>query len=73
MPLEKRSLTLQQHQTSVALEPEFWQELEDWAKADGTTITAVIEEIDRSRPEGERLASTLRVAVLARLRQRVAS
>ncbi|MDQ0315278.1 ribbon-helix-helix domain-containing protein [Amorphus orientalis] len=70
MPLEKRSLTLEQHQTSVALEPEFWAELEAWADRDGRSVTSVIEEIDRTRPESERLASTLRVAVLERLKQR---
>ena len=73
MPLEKRSLTLEQHQTSVALEPEFWAELEAWAAADDTTITAVIEEIDRQRPPSERLASSLRVAILTRLKQRASS
>ncbi|MGX1306671.1 putative DNA-binding ribbon-helix-helix protein [Amorphus suaedae] len=68
MPLEKRSLTLEQHQTSVALEPEYWAELEAWAEQDGSTITAVIEGIDRDRDPRDSLASSIRVATLLRLR-----
>jgi len=68
MPLEKRSLTLEQHQTSVALEPEYWAELEAWAGHDGASLTAVIEGIDRERDTRDSLASSIRVAVLQRLR-----
>ncbi|WP_018700001.1 ribbon-helix-helix domain-containing protein [Amorphus coralli] len=67
MPLEKRSLTLEQHQTSVALEPEFWAELEAWAADDAASLTSVIEGIDRDRDAVDSLASSIRVAVLLRL------
>ena len=70
MPLEKRSLTLEQHQTSVALEPEYWAELEAWAADDEATLTSVIEGIDRDRDTIDSLASSIRVAVLQRLRTR---
>jgi predicted DNA-binding ribbon-helix-helix protein len=59
----KRSLTIAGHRTSIALEPEFWAALEELAGKRGLRLTALIEEIDRSR-EGPNLSSALRVAVL---------
>lgn len=64
MPLEKRSLTLEGHRTSLALEPEFWLALAALAAARATTVPRLVVEIDRGR--GERgLASAVRLAVLA--------
>jgi predicted DNA-binding ribbon-helix-helix protein len=64
MPLEKRSLTLEGHRTSLALEPEFWQRLSALAAARATSVPRLVAEIDRGR--GERgLASAVRLAVLA--------
>ncbi len=63
--LRKRSFTLAGHRTSVALEPEFWSVLEDWATARGIALSALVVEVDAGR--GERpLASALRVAALLR-------
>jgi Uncharacterized protein related to arylsulfate sulfotransferase involved in siderophore biosynthesis len=65
--MEKRSVTLSGHRTSVALEPEFWDAVDHFAATDGVSLAAFIARIDQSR--GERnLASAIRVAVLARLR-----
>ena len=62
--LRKRSLSLAGHRTSLALEPEFWAALEAMALARGSSLAAVVAEIDRSR--GARpLASACRVAALA--------
>lgn len=61
--MEKRSLTLAGHRTSVALEPEFWTALEAIALARGLPLTALIREIDEGR-EGDNLSSAVRVAVL---------
>ncbi|RAK51259.1 ribbon-helix-helix domain-containing protein [Phenylobacterium deserti] len=62
--LRKRSLQLAGHQTSIALEPEFWAVLEEMAKAQGASLAALILRIDAGR--GERaLASACRVAALA--------
>ena len=61
--MQKRSLTIAGHRTSIALEPEFWAALEALAAAQEMRLTALIEEIDRSR-EGPNLSSALRVAVL---------
>jgi predicted DNA-binding ribbon-helix-helix protein len=60
--LQKRSINLSGHATSLALEPEFWAALE--AMAAGGTMAALIGRIDRGR--GARpLASACRVAALA--------
>jgi len=61
--MQKRSLTIAGHHTSIALEPEFWAALEALANKRGLRLTALIEAIDRSRP-GPNLSSALRVAVL---------
>jgi predicted DNA-binding ribbon-helix-helix protein len=61
--LRKRSFAIAGHRTSVALEPEFWAALEDEARKLGTSLTALVAQIDQLR--GKRnLASALRVHVL---------
>lgn len=61
--LEKRSLSLERHRTSLALEPEFWAVLERAAAARAISLPALIGEIDAGR--GERaLASACRVFAL---------
>ena len=63
MSLVKRSLSLSGHQTSVALEPEFWLALEQMAAAQGMAVSALLRRLDETR--GERpLASAARVAAL---------
>jgi len=61
--MQKRSLTIAGHHTSIALEPEFWAGLEAMATGRNLRLTQLIEEIDRTR-EGPNLTSALRVAVL---------
>jgi len=61
--MQKRTLTIAGHHTSIALEPEFWAGLEAMATGRGLRLTQLIEEIDRTR-EGPNLSSALRVAVL---------
>ncbi|MFN3856275.1 MAG: ribbon-helix-helix domain-containing protein [Caulobacter sp.] len=61
----KRSVSLSGHQTSLALEPEFWAALEAAAAAEGLTVARLIGRIDAGR--GERaLASACRVYALER-------
>lgn len=62
--MEKRSLTIAGHRTSIALEPEFWAGLEAMADAGRTTVVAAIRVIDETRNQSN-LASAIRVAVLA--------
>jgi predicted DNA-binding ribbon-helix-helix protein len=64
--LRKRSILLAGHATSVALEPEFWAVLDDWARADGLSLAGLIQRLDAGR--GRRpLASACRVAALQRV------
>jgi predicted DNA-binding ribbon-helix-helix protein len=61
--LQKRSLTLEGHRTSVALEAEFWAALERLAEVRGLSLSRLVAQVDTSR--GERpLASALRVYAL---------
>jgi predicted DNA-binding ribbon-helix-helix protein len=66
MPLEKRSLTLEGHRTSLALEPEFWDGLTALAAKRGISVPRVVAEIDRARADRS-LASAVRLAVLVGL------
>lgn len=61
--MQKRSLTIAGHRTSIALEPEFWAGLESLASSRGLSLPALIGEIDEQR-ETDNLSSALRVAVL---------
>ncbi|MHB8529241.1 MAG: ribbon-helix-helix domain-containing protein [Caulobacteraceae bacterium] len=61
--LEKRSLVVAQHATSLALEPEFWDVLEVFAQARGQSLSSLISHIDAGR-DGRPLASACRVAAL---------
>ena len=62
--LEKRSVSIAGHRTSVALEPEFWAILKREAEAANLSFAAFVANIDRER--GSRpLASALRLHALA--------
>jgi predicted DNA-binding ribbon-helix-helix protein len=61
--MEKRSLSIAGHRTSVALEPEFWVALDERAAARRLSLAALIREIDESRTSPN-LSSAIRVAVL---------
>ena len=76
MPLFKRSLTLHGHRTSLALEPEFWDVLEELARKRGLSLPALVAEIDDAREidaagtAEDSLSSCLRVTALNHSRQR---
>ncbi len=61
--LQKRSLNLSGHATSLALEPEFWSVLEAQASAKALSLAALVRHIDAGR-EDRPLASACRVAAL---------
>jgi predicted DNA-binding ribbon-helix-helix protein len=48
-PPVKRSITIAAHQTSISLEPVFWEALEAEAKAAGLPINALVAQIDVER------------------------
>lgn len=66
--MQKRSLTIAGHRTSIAIEPEFWAALEDMAHVQGKSLARLIEDIDAAR-ESPNLSSAVRIAVLAWARQ----
>ena len=64
----KRSITIAGHETSITLEPLFWQALEAQATAHQLPLSALVAEIDARRIEERappNLASALRTWVLA--------
>jgi predicted DNA-binding ribbon-helix-helix protein len=64
----KRSLTIAGHRTSLSLEPEFWQALQETARAEKRTLANLVGEIDQSR--GTRnLSSAIRVWLFARAKK----
>ena len=65
MPLlQKKSVTLSGHETSIALEAEFWAVLQAMALAKGASLAQLMRGLDEAR--GDRpLASACRLAALA--------
>jgi predicted DNA-binding ribbon-helix-helix protein len=67
----KRSVTIAGHETSVSLEPLFWEGLNEAAQVLGLPLNALIARIDAERIEAAappNLASALRVWLYARAR-----
>jgi len=67
--MKKRSVTIAGHRTSVALEQEFWDEINILAKNRHLSLTQLIAELDEKRTT-ENLASALRLAVLEELKSK---
>lgn len=61
--MDKRSLSIAGHRTSIALEPEFWAALERMAQDAGQPMAGLIRSIDENR-QTTNLSSAARVAVL---------
>ena len=64
----KRSITIAGHETSITLEPLFWQALEEAARRHALPLSALVAEIDALRIQAAdppNLASALRTWVLA--------
>jgi len=59
----KRSITIAGHRTSVSLEAPFWDALRDLAGQRGTSVQALVGEVDAQRGT-QNLSSALRVFVL---------
>ncbi len=66
----KRSVTVAGHRTSLSLEDEFWQALNQAAEEDGKTLTGLIAELDRSRQQPN-LSSAIRVWLLTRYQGKI--
>ena len=68
--IEKRSVQLDGHRTSVSLEPAFWQALREIADRRGLSLNRLVATVDRARSAGN-LSSALRVFVLTEFREAV--
>ena len=66
--LEKHSVTITGHRTSVTLEPEFWLELKDICKKEKKSLGKIIAEIDEATGH-ENLSSKIRVFVLKKIKK----
>ena len=66
--VEKRSVTIRGHRTSVSLEAPFWEALKEKAAAEGRSLGSLIAEVDEAA-DGN-LSSTLRLHVVTWLRAR---
>ncbi|MDR2933746.1 MAG: ribbon-helix-helix domain-containing protein [Rickettsiales bacterium] len=69
--MQKLSIKLQNHSTSISLEPEFIVELKAIAKLENKSIAGIISDIDKTRLENPttmnnftNLSSTIRVFIL---------
>lgn len=65
----KRSIRIAHHNTSISLEPEFWDELKRLAETQGRTLNQIVQEVDATR--GGNLSSALRLYVLRKLKEGV--
>jgi len=67
--MEKHSVTISGHSTSLSLEPEFWIELKEIAIEKKTTVAGLIERIDNHRTGN--LSAAIRVYILKELKEKV--
>ncbi len=68
----KRSVTIASHETSISLEPIFWEALREASEVDSLPLNALIARIDAARieaPDPPNLASAIRVWLFERERR----
>ncbi|MCR9061097.1 ribbon-helix-helix domain-containing protein [Roseibium album] len=68
MAFVKRSLSLHGHRTSLALEPEFWEVVDEHVAAEQRSLANLIAEIDDNRDPDDPLSSAVRVWVVRKIR-----
>ena len=66
----KHSFTIRGHRTSISLETEFWDALREIAAERGSSIGALVAEIDAARADDTGLSTLVRLHVLAHYRAR---
>lgn len=66
----KHSFTIRGHRTSISLETEFWDALRDIAAERGSSVGALVAEIDAARNDDTGLSTLVRLHVLAHFRAR---
>lgn len=63
--MQKHTITIQGHMTSISLEDVFWQALKQAAKEQDLSVAALVAQIDEARQTG--LSSAIRVYLYERL------
>ena len=66
---QKRSLTIAGHRTSISLDQPFWDALKDIAAEEGTSVSALVVEIDRQRG-AMGLSAAIRIRILTYYKSR---
>lgn len=66
--MQKRSIRIAGHSTSISLEPEFWGELKRIAAEEKCSLNQLVATVDKQRASN--LSSSLRVFVLNNLRSK---
>ncbi len=66
--MQKRSIEIAGHRTSVSLEDSFWAALSDCARLQGLTVNALVTQIDADRDAESNLSSAIRQYLLAHAR-----
>ncbi len=69
-PPVKRSVTINGHQTSISLEPLFWDMLKDAASARGQAVNALVAQVDAERIKSDTppgLASAVRIWLVSNM------
>ena len=69
--MQKRSITINGHRTSISLEEPFWIVLNDIAKMRQQSLASLVQMIDTERAGG--LSSAIRMFILAELRHQLAA
>ncbi len=67
--IQKHSISIRGHRTSVSLEKEFWDSLQTIARSRGQTFAALMAEIDEQRQPDVNLSSAARVYALGWFKQ----
>lgn len=65
--MQKISVSLSGHQTSISLEPEFIDALHSLASRTNKSVASIINELDATRAPGTNLSSAIRVWILNQL------
>jgi predicted DNA-binding ribbon-helix-helix protein len=68
--VQKRSVVIDGHKTSVSLEEAFWGALKDIAHSQQATLSKLVSQIDQTRQQSEQsnLSSAIRLYVLEYIR-----
>lgn len=68
--MQKHSVTIAGHRTSISLEEEFWQGLKEIASARQKSLADIIRQIDKERGDSN-LSSSIRLTVLKFYKEQV--